>query len=89
MSNILLHACCAPCSSYVLEYLNPSFDIDLFYYNPNIAPPEEFEKRVAEQARLVSELPHDGKIEVLSREGVGTRFTVRFPKGAKTQINVE
>lgn len=65
---LMLHSCCAPCSSYVLEYLNPVFDIDLLYYNPNIAPPEEFEKRVAEQARLVSALPHQGQIEVIRGE---------------------
>ena len=65
---LMLHSCCAPCSSYVLEYLNPAFDIDLLYYNPNIAPPGEFEKRVAEQARLVSELPHEGHIEVIRGE---------------------
>lgn len=65
---LMLHSCCAPCSSYVLEYLDPAFDIDLFYYNPNIAPPEEFEKRVAEQTRLVSELPHEGRVEVIRGE---------------------
>ena len=45
---LLLHACCAPCSSYVLEALNPRFDIDVYYYNPNIAPRQEFDRRVAE-----------------------------------------
>lgn len=45
---LLLHACCAPCSSYVLEYLSKIFDITLFYYNPNISPEEEFSKRLSE-----------------------------------------
>lgn len=62
---LLLHSCCAPCSSYVLEYLNRAFDIAVFYYNPNIAPAEEFEHRVAEQIRLVDALPHEGSIEVI------------------------
>ena len=43
---LLLHACCAPCSSYVLEYLSAYFQITLFYYNPNISPQEEYDKRV-------------------------------------------
>ena len=46
---LLLHSCCAPCSSYVLEYLSNYFSITIFYYNPNISPKEEFEKRVKEQ----------------------------------------
>ena len=44
---LLLHSCCAPCSSYVLEYLSQYFKITVFYYNPNIYPREEYDKRVA------------------------------------------
>ena len=62
---LLLHSCCAPCSSYVLEYLNHWFDIDLFFYNPNIAPREEFDRRVAELVRLAASLPHEGRFEVI------------------------
>lgn len=51
--NLFLHSCCAPCSSYVLEYLSRYFSITLFYYNPNISPKEEYEKRVEEQQRLI------------------------------------
>ena len=54
---LLLHSCCAPCSSYVLEYLSRYFDITVFYYNPNISPKEEYEKRVEEQRRLIESLP--------------------------------
>ena len=50
---LLLHCCCAPCSSYCLLYLIPYFDITCFYYNPNITDPEEYEKRIAELHRLV------------------------------------
>ena len=53
---LLLHACCAPCSSAVLEYLSRFFAITLLYYNPNIAPYEEYEKREAELRRLVREM---------------------------------
>lgn len=62
---LLLHCCCAPCSSYVLEYLNRWFDIDLYYYNPNIAPREEFDRRAAELARLAEQLPHEGEFRVI------------------------
>ncbi len=52
---LLLHSCCAPCSSYVLEYLCDFFDVTLFFYNPNISTEHEFEKRLAELKRYVSE----------------------------------
>ncbi len=54
---LLLHSCCAPCSSYVLEYLSNHFEITVFYYNPNISPKEEYEKRAAEQQYLIDHLP--------------------------------
>ncbi|MBQ9460391.1 MAG: epoxyqueuosine reductase QueH [Clostridia bacterium] len=53
---LLLHACCAPCSSYVLEYLAEYFDITVFFYNPNIFPEQEYRHRVEELKRLVSEM---------------------------------
>ena len=54
---LLLHSCCAPCSSYVLEYLSQYFEITVLYYNPNIFPEEEYQKRVEEQKRLIAALP--------------------------------
>lgn len=54
--SLLLHSCCAPCSSYVLEYLSNYFAITVFYYNPNIYPPEEYDKRVEEQRRLIASM---------------------------------
>lgn len=54
---LLLHSCCAPCSSYVLEYLSQHFEITVLYYNPNIFPEEEYRKRVEEQKRLIAALP--------------------------------
>lgn len=54
---LLLHSCCAPCSSYCLEYLSNYFHITVFYYNPNIYPEDEYQKRVEEQQRLIEKLP--------------------------------
>ena len=54
---LLLHSCCGPCSSYVLECLTAHFRVTVDYYNPNIYPEAEFMKRKAEQARLLSEMP--------------------------------
>lgn len=54
---LLLHSCCAPCSSYVLEYLSEYFEITVLYYNPNIYPVEEYAKRVTEQKHLIESLP--------------------------------
>lgn len=53
---LLLHSCCAPCSSYVLEYLSRYFEITLLYFNPNIYPPSEYERRAAEQESLISRM---------------------------------
>ncbi len=60
--SLLLHACCAPCSSYVLEYLHSHFNITLFFYNPNIYPKDEYQKRLDELKRLVREMELDIKI---------------------------
>lgn len=54
--SLLLHACCAPCSSYCIEYLHKYFDITLFFYNPNIFPAEEYAHRINELKRLVTEM---------------------------------
>lgn len=54
--SLLLHACCAPCSSYVLGYLHERFEITLYFCNPNIAPEEEYNYRCSELKRLVSEM---------------------------------
>lgn len=62
---LLLHSCCAPCSSYCLEYLSRYFAITVLYYNPNISPREEFLKRAEEQRRLISELPTKNPVELV------------------------
>lgn len=53
---LLIHSCCAPCSSYVLEYLSDFFEITVFYYNPNIFPEGEYEKRLLEQQTLITDM---------------------------------
>ena len=63
---LLLHACCAPCSSYVLEYLSKYFDITLFFYNPNIYPEEEFRFREDELRRLIGEMPLPSGVNIIS-----------------------
>lgn len=65
---LLLHSCCAPCSSYCLSYLAEYFKITIYYYNPNISPVEEYQKRVAEQKRLINELPVKHKVSF--KEGI-------------------
>lgn len=54
---LLLHSCCAPCSSYVLEYLSRFFSITVLFYNPNMDSEEEFVRRSQEQLRLIEEMP--------------------------------
>lgn len=63
--SLLLHACCAPCSSYCLEYLAEYFKITVFYYNPNIYPESEYAHRVAEEKRLIASLPVRNKIDFI------------------------
>lgn len=62
---LFLHSCCAPCSSYVLEYLRQFFRITVFYYNPNITKESEYRKRVLEQKRLISEYNRKREEKVL------------------------
>ncbi|MBQ7834551.1 MAG: epoxyqueuosine reductase QueH [Ruminiclostridium sp.] len=72
--SLLLHACCAPCSSYVLEYLSQYFSITVFYYNPNITEEPEYRKRVTEEQRLISELPAKNKISFIEGRYDPERF---------------
>jgi len=68
--SLLLHACCAPCSSYVLEYLTSFFQITILYYNPNIYPPQEYHRRLNE---LINFLPRfspavDNKVKLIQED---------------------
>ena len=71
---LLLHACCGPCSSAVLEYLSQYFAITLLYYNPNIAPLEEYQKREAELRRLVSQMKFTHPVALLPCQYDGQAF---------------
>lgn len=62
---LLLHSCCAPCSSYILEYLSDFFCITVFYYNPNLDTREEFDRRVSEQKRLIKEMPLKNEVKFI------------------------
>ena len=62
---ILLHCCCAPCSSAVISRLSDFFNVTVYYYNPNIDTKEEYEKRNNEQIRFIKEYPSDKKIDFL------------------------
>ena len=67
-ASLLLHACCAPCSTASLEYLAQYFDITLFFYNPNISSAEEFGKRLDELKRFTEECPFAKGIKIISPE---------------------
>ena len=73
--SLLLHSCCGPCSSYVLEYLTKYFDVTVLYFNPNIYPAEEYEHRLSEQRRIISLLPAEHSVKMLECEYNHTQFT--------------
>ena len=68
LPSLLLHSCCGPCSSYVLEYLSKYFKVTVLYFNPNIYPEEEFLHRQSEQKRIISELPVENKVSFMESE---------------------
>lgn len=72
---LLLHACCAPCSSHCLEYLRQYFDITVFYYNPNIMNEPEYRKRVEEEKRLIAE--YNKQVETENFEGMNSDASAR------------
>lgn len=71
---LLLHACCAPCATSVLERLAKAFRVTVLFYNPNISPVAEYEKRAAELCRLLREMPECGDTEILVEPYDGTAF---------------
>lgn len=62
---LLLHVCCAPCSSYCLEYLSEYFNIIVFYYNPNISYKEEYKYRLSEEIRLINEMKFKNPVRII------------------------
>ena len=71
---LLLHSCCAPCSSYCIEYLSQFFKITIFYYNPNITEQEEYAKRVEEQKRFIQQFRAKYKVEFIEGNYEPERF---------------
>lgn len=88
---LLLHSCCAPCSTYVLDYLMKYFKITVFYYNPNIYPRAEYEKRLANQKKLIIQMngEFNSKINFIEGEYCNMEFCKNFmglelePEGGK------
>lgn len=76
---LLIHSCCAPCSSYCLELLSQFFEVTVFYYNPNIYPPEEYHMRAEEQERFIQNFPAKHKISFVE----GAYDTDKFYEMAK------
>lgn len=68
LPRLLLHSCCGPCSSYVIEYLSKFFDITVFFHNPNIAPEEEYEKRLSAQRQVVEKLVTENAVNLVAGE---------------------
>ena len=71
---LLIHSCCAPCSSYVLEYLSHYFKITVFYYNPNIYPESEYTKRIIEQQKLIKDMQFQYPVSFLAGKYDKERF---------------
>lgn len=82
---LLLHSCCAPCSSYVLEYLSQYFSITVYYYNPNIFPQEEYDYRIQEQNKLINALPTVNKVSFVYKEYLPKEF-MDIAKGYEKEL---
>lgn len=80
LPTLLLQACCAPCSSYVLEYLSSHFKITILYYNPNIMNEKEYQKRLSEVERLIHTMPLANPVTILPCEHEVSEF-LKIAKG--------
>lgn len=80
---LLLHCCCAPCSSYVLEYLSEYFKITVFFYNPNIDPESEYTKRILELQRLIDSMNLKHPVSFIAGQYDSERF-YEMAKGLET-----
>lgn len=89
MPRVLLHSCCGPCSSSVLEYLTQYFDVTLLWYNPNIYPKAEFERRFQTQVQLIEKMGLADKVEILAESWKNEDYLRRIkgleaePEGGK------
>ncbi len=66
--SLLLHSCCGPCSSYVLEVLSQFFNVTVAYYNPNIYPEDEYFKRLSEQRKIIEKMPFKNPVKLMECE---------------------
>ncbi len=82
---VLLHSCCAPCSSYCIETLSRGFYVTVFYYNPNIYPDEEYMLRVREQERFISEFPTDNPVGFIEGDFEKERFYNEVARGLEDE----
>lgn len=83
-NKLLLHVCCAPCSSHVLEMLAETYDITVFFYNPNITEREEYKKRIAELRRFVQEAPFAKNVDIVEGDYEPERF-FEMAKGLESE----
>jgi predicted adenine nucleotide alpha hydrolase (AANH) superfamily ATPase len=81
---LLLHSCCAPCTSYCLEYLYEYFDITLYFYNPNMSNREEYDKRANELIRLVKEMGLSSEVDIIIEEYASDEF-LKASKGLEDE----
>lgn len=75
---VLLHSCCGPCSSSVLEYLTKYFDVTLLWYNPNLYPEEEFKRRFAAQKQMIAALGLEESVEVIAEDWRSGEYYARI-----------
>ena len=71
---LLLQGCCGPCSSYVLEYLTKFFDVSLLFYNPNIRPEQEYDKRLSALKELLAKMPEGAFVTLIEPGWRGAEF---------------
>ena len=89
LPRVLLHSCCGPCSSSVLEYLTQYFDVTLLWYNPNIYPQQEFDRRFKTQVKLIEDMGLADKVSVLAEPRKSEDYYARIkglenePEGGK------
>ncbi|MCX7658288.1 MAG: epoxyqueuosine reductase QueH [Oscillospiraceae bacterium] len=82
--SLLLHSCCAPCSSYVLLYLSDYFKITVFYFNPNIAPQEEYQKRLLEQKKFIKKIATKNPVDFIEGDYDHSGF-LEIAKGLESE----
>ena len=82
--SLLLQSCCAPCSSHVIDTLTNYFDITVLYYNPNIEPFEEYERRKQEEIRFIKEYPNKNKLDIIDCDYDNDKF-ISMSKGLENE----